>query len=221
MTRTGRLRDVTGKLLRNLREQGFFPAARWAARETALRIAAWHRCDILSRELDRPFPRVRSKLQLHFAGLDAPGHAELEHLVLPWPHKRRLFLERLRRGQVAIACFREEEAIGYIWVTTVPELDERLGLRVSPGPDETYGFDLYVIPGYRPHLVGHELITRWLEHTLAVGRRRAIGVVEDVNRPMQVTTRVTFGFKTIEKVRSVELLSRRGVVVSRETVPRG
>jgi hypothetical protein len=85
-------------------------------------------------------------------------------------------------------------------------------LTIQPQEDESYGFDLFVLPEYRKFLVGYELISRWLQYSKEAGKAKAIGVVATWNKPMQMTTKLVFGFKVIWKVRSVELFKKRALL---------
>jgi len=200
------------------RERGITWAARWAGREAFRRIARIRQVDLLAREVLGEFPRIRSKTAIEFVRIGQYGTIDSDRLIRAWPKHRKLFEERLRRRQICIAGFNGDSPVGYTWVSVIPVTDASLGLTIAPREDETYGFDLYTLPEYRPQLVGHELITRYLECTKELGRRQALGWVENSNQLMQITIRVVFGFRTIGRVRSVELFGKYGIIVSREVL---
>lgn len=137
-------------------------------------------------------------------------------VLKPWDRFHRLYKERFQRGQTCIICFHRGKAIGYIWISFISETDKHYGLTVKPKNNESYGFDLYVLPEYRKFLVGFELISRWLKFSQDSGKEKAIGMVASYNHPMLVTTKLVFGFKKTKEVRAIEFFRRRGFVISKK-----
>lgn len=158
---------------------------------------------------------IRSTLptEIRTVSVDEPRY--LEGIRSPWTNWHRVFLKRWERGQVCLACLKDNRALGYIWISEIEERDERIGLTIRPERDETYGFDLYVLPEYRKCLIGFELVGQWLTCSRDAGKHVAIGVVETHNKPMLMLLRLAYGFKVWEQYDSLQFLSWRGIVFRR------
>jgi GNAT superfamily N-acetyltransferase len=173
---------------------------------------------ILEKNLSDKFPYIQDKLDNTYEFVKIQHLEQFKEIRRPWRRWLRRFEERLKRGQTCIACFYKEGAIGYIWISLTPETDKNVGLTVRPKENESYGFDLYVVPEYREFLIGFELISQWLRYSKELGRTRAIGIVAQFNKPMWMTMKLGFGFKIIKRFHSLEFFKSRGIIFRNEKV---
>jgi GNAT superfamily N-acetyltransferase len=170
--------------------------------------------DILEKSLSENVPFIKAKIDVTFRIAEIKDIDFFKDILKPWHVWFRILKKRFERRQTCIICFHKNRAVGYIWISFVPETDRNLGLTVRPLDNESYGFDLFVLSEYRKFLIGYELISRWLQYSKLSGREKVIGIVGELNKPMQITTKLVFGFKVREKYRSMEFLKRRGVIIS-------
>lgn len=195
-------------------ENGIFKTMRRATERSLEIVVNIKNNDVIGKSLSGEIPFIKAKLDLTFKRAEEQEIDYFRDLLKPWDTWSRITRKRFEKGQTCIMCFHENRAIGYIWISFVPETDRNIGLTVRPRENESYGFDLFVLPEYHKFLVGYELISRWLQYSKASGREKAIGVVAACNKPMQMTTKLVFGFKAIKKIRSVEFFKKRGFIIS-------
>lgn len=176
-------------------------------------------CYIIEKLLEDKLPNMKAKLDVTFRSGCIEDFESFQYELRPWRRFRKIFSDRFRNGKTCIVCLRQSQAIGYIWITDLTETDKNLGITIRPKNDESYGFDLYVLPEYRKHLVGYELISHWLHQAQEEGKRKAIGIVASYNHPMLMTTKLVFGFKKTKEVRSIEFFRRRGFVIQERDLP--
>lgn len=169
---------------------------------------------VLEKSLSGKVPFIKAKLAVTFKVAEVEDMDSFKDMLEPWNHWYKIIGKRFEKGQTCIICFHENRAIGYVWISFVPETDRKLGLTVRPRDNESYGFDLFVLPEYRKFLIGYELISRWFQYSKACGREKALGVVVDWNKPMLMTTRLVFGFKVTREIRAVEFFKKRGLIIS-------
>ncbi|MBA4367693.1 MAG: hypothetical protein C0403_08650 [Desulfobacterium sp.] len=173
---------------------------------------------VIEKSLSGNIPFIEAKIDVMFRMAEIQDVDYFKDILKPWNNWFAIIKNRFEKRQTCILCFHENSAIGYIWISFVPETDKKLGITVRPRDDESYGFDLFVLPEYRKFLIGYELISRWLQYSKASGREKAIGVVAAWNKPMQMTTKLVFGFKVMEKIRSVEFFKKRGFIISSKKI---
>jgi GNAT superfamily N-acetyltransferase len=209
--------SAVGKIKMRFYELGLGRTAVWvmnkAVTSALTAVCRQQTCFIIQRSLDGRLPEMHAKIPLsvRFASID--DLSCFQGIREPWSRYQRIFRERFRRGQTCIISFHQEKAVGYLWMTDIPESDKRLGLTITPDAEESYGFDLYVLPEYRRELVGFDLVSRWLTHARSSGKRRAIGVVASQNQPMLIMTKLAFGFRRAREVRSLEFFRSFGVII--------
>lgn len=169
--------------------------------------------DVLERDASAPIPADHSAPALEYRRCTHEDLDAFRALGPRWPLFQRTFDARLSRGQICFGCFDGPRAVGYVWVSSAPERDPAMGLRIRPARDEMYGFDLFVTPEYRRLSVGHSLIRRWLLEARAQNRPRAVGIILSTNRPMQMLTRTGFGFRRVHRIRTAQIGRRFGLVL--------
>ena len=121
-----------------------------------------------------------------------------EHVTEPWPHawaagpddlealiavghasedelRRRL----ARRDEVFIACDEAGRGIGYMWYRAGNWREDDVEFVL--GPDERWGYDLYVHPDWRGHRVASRLVAVALVGLHARGVSRVISVIDYLN----------------------------------------
>ena len=169
---------------------------------------------MIEKDLDREPLFIKAKMDIKFKVAD-PGDFETPQRahMLPWKYYRAVYDDRIGRGVTCIIGFAGPQAVGYIWLTSFAEKDRKLGFTIKPGQDEIYGLDLYVLPEYRRYLVGYELISLWLKHAYQTGKKRAIGVVAEWNKPMLMTSALVFGFRKTKTMYSLEFFKRIGLLI--------
>ncbi len=203
-----------GKIGSYYKENGLLETMLRVAEKTLGAIINIRKYCIIEKSLSGNIQFLKAKLDVTFKIAEAGDMVFFKDMLLPWRLWYRIIRKRFEKGQTCILCFHENRAIGYIWISFVPEMDRNIGLTVRPRDNESYGFDLFVLPEYRKYLIGYELISRWFQYSKEYGRGKAIGVVQEWNKPMLMTTKLVFGFKVIRKMRSVEFLKKRGFIIS-------
>ncbi len=173
---------------------------------------------IIEKSLSGNIPFIKAKLDVTFRMAEVNDMDFIKDMLEPCSVWYRIIKKRFEKGQTCILCFHENRAIGYVWITFVPETDRNIGLTVRPRDNESYGFDLFVLPEYRKFLIGYELISRWFQYSKDSGRGKAIGVVAQWNKPMLMTTKLVFGFKVTRKLRAVEFFKKRGFIISSKII---
>jgi len=173
---------------------------------------------ILGKNLSDNFTFIQDKLDTTYKFIEIHDLERFKGIRRPWRRWLKTFEGRLKRGQTCIACFYKEGVIGYIWISLTPETDKNVGLTVRPKVNESYGFDLYVVPEYREFLIGFELISRWLKYSKGLGRTKAIGGVAKYNKPMLLTMKLAFGFKIMKRLHSLVFFRSRGIIISSKEV---
>lgn len=168
---------------------------------------------VVVKELDQKPLYIRAKIDVDYRLAGPDDFDTLEGHMLPWKYYRKVYDERLERGLICMIGFVGPQAVGYIWPTSSPEKDRNLGFTITPGADEIYCLDLYVLPEYRKYLVGYELLSLLLKDAYEAGRKRAIGVVEEWNTPMMMTTKLVFGFRKAKTLYSVTCFRKRGFLI--------
>jgi hypothetical protein len=120
------------------------------------------------------------------------------------------FGERMAAGAQAFLGFMDDEIIGYYWwvdtggASAAVPLFSRYGIEL--GPQDVYGFDLFVAPGHRGGTAARFLAS--VESRLnALGYRRVWGYVASSNRPARWLFSAA-GHQVVGRVRSQVLLSR-------------
>jgi GNAT superfamily N-acetyltransferase len=166
----------------------------------------------IERSLEGGFPVFRSRTDVNCRPGSLKDLEPFREVLKPWGKRYRCFERRLKRGQTCLICLHGEKAVGYIWVSFIREGDRNTGITVCPKDDESYAFDLYVLPEYRQYLVGYELLSRWFQYSREAGRLKCFGVVELKNRPMMITTKLVFGFRVVKRMCSLEFFRRWGIV---------
>jgi GNAT superfamily N-acetyltransferase len=211
--------DVLRKIRHRFEEKGLGKAIIWfivkSLKGIVLPVVHLRKYYVLERSLTGDLPFIRATMDVTCKLGSIEDLMPFQGVLNPWRRWHRSFEERLRRGQICIVCQRGEQTIGYIWVSSAPEKDKHLGVTIQPGKDGSYGFDLFVLPEYRKFLIGFELISRWLEYARKEGMKRAIGLVQAINKPMLMTTKLAFGFKYASRSYALEFLRYRGVVISK------
>lgn len=200
------------------KENGTVKTVLWVADKSLKKIINIRKFDILEKSLTENIPFIKAKIDVTFRIAEVNDMGYFKDILKPWHVWFRILKKRFEKRQTCIICFHKNCAIGYIWISFVPETDRKLGLTVRPLGNESYGFDLFVLPEYRKFLVGYELISRWLQYSKSFGREKVIGVVRELNKPMQITTKIVFGFKMREKYRSVEFFNKRGIIISSQKI---
>lgn len=200
------------------KENGAVKSVLWIADKSLKRIINIIKFDILEKSIIENIPFIKAKIDVTFRIAEVKDMDYFKEILKPWHVWFRILKKRFEKRQTCIICFHKNRAIGYIWISFVPETDRKLGLTVRPLSNESYGFDLFVLPEYRKFLVGYELISRWLQYSKSFGREKVIGVVREFNKPMQITTKIVFGFKMREKYRSVEFFNKRGFILSSQKI---
>jgi len=188
-------------------------AARTLLSALAGRAVAVRDLEVIERDVAAPIPGARRDPDLIYRPCTTDDETAFRGIGPQWRALSRHFKARLDRGHMCIGCFDEGRGVGYIWIATGTEIDRTLGLHVRPKRDQVYGFDLFVLPDYRGRAVGYWLVRSWLDHARRLGKRRATGIVLSTNRPMLMLTRTAFGFKSVHRMRAVQLAGRFGVVV--------
>jgi ribosomal protein S18 acetylase RimI-like enzyme len=173
----------------------------------------YHRWWLIERDVSLELPETASAGPLEYRVCTAADLPLFRSVRSPWRVWRRIFLDRWHRGQLCIACLDSSAVAGYVWIARTPERDRMIGIKIVPGVDESYGFDLYVKPEYRRRGVAFSLISLWLRDARALGKRRATGIVLDSNTRMLMATILGFGFRRVRRFASIELLGRYGVCV--------
>lgn len=169
---------------------------------------------VLERDISGNMPSIKAKMDVTYKFADFKDMESFQGTLRPWRKWSQIFKARFERGQVCIVCLNGNKAIGYVWVSFVPEKDKELGLEINPGEDGSYGFDLFVPPEYRKFLIGYELISRWLKYSRDAGKSKAVGMVMKTNKPMLATSKLEFGLKVRREVHSLEFLRWRGLIIS-------
>ncbi len=204
---------MIGKILNHYRVNGVALTVKWGGRRIAERLVFLRKSYVVARNLDREPTYIKAKIDVEFK-IAGPGDFEtLKEHRLPWKYYSSVFEDRINRGVTGIVGFMGSQAVGYIWLTSCREKDRNLGFTITPADDEIYGLDLYVLPEYRKDLVGYELISLWLKQACEAGKKRAIGVVAEWNKPMLMTTRLVFGFRIIKTMYSLEFFKKRGFLI--------
>jgi GNAT superfamily N-acetyltransferase len=194
-------------------QNGFMKTMQWGSCRVIERLVCLRKSYVIVKDLDREPLYIKAKADLQFK-LASPGDfATLKERMLPWKYYKAVYDDRIRRGVTCVIGFVGPQAVGYIWETVLDEKDKNLGFTIKPGRDEIYGLDLYVLPEYRKHLVGYEFISLWLKRAREAGKKRAIGVVEERNKPMLMTTKLVFGFRKTKKMVSLEFFKKMGLLI--------
>ncbi len=199
-------------------EKGLVKTMIWIAVKSIRRIISINEHYILEKSLSGHVPFLKAKIDVMFKMAEVNDMDSFKDILEPWNFWYRLTKQRFEKGQTCIICFHENRAIGYVWISFVPETDRKIGLTVRPQDNESYGFDLFVLPEYRKFLIGYELISRWLQYSRESGRENVIGSVAEWNKPMLMTTKLVFGFKVTKILRSVEFFQRRGFIISSKII---
>ncbi|MDP2853984.1 MAG: GNAT family N-acetyltransferase [Smithellaceae bacterium] len=206
------------KIGRYYAENGLVKAMRWIVGKSIKRIIDIRKFYILEKSLSENVPFIKAKIDVMFRMAEVQDIDYFKDILKPWDYWSGIIKKRFEKRQTCIICFHKNCVIGYVWISFVPETDKTLGLTVRPRDNESYGFDLFVLPEYRKDLIGYELISRWLQYSKAYGREKVIGVVAAWNKPMQMTTKLVFGFKLTKQLRSVEFFKRRGFIISSKII---
>lgn len=194
-------------------QDGLLKTSIWAACRVMERIVWLRRSYIITKNLDREPLYIKARVAVEYKNASRNDFVTFGQHLLPWKYHRDVFDDRIGRDVTCIIGFVGSQAVGFIWMTSRPERDRRLGFTITPNDDELYGLDLYVLPQYRKDLVGYELISIWLNNAYKKGKRRVMGVVEEWNKPMLMTTRLVFGFKIAETLYSVEFFKKKGILI--------
>lgn len=200
------------------KKNGAVKTVLWVADKSIKKIINITKFDILEKSIAGNIPFIKAKIDVTFRIAEVKDMDYFKEILKPWHVWLRILKKRFEKRQTCIICFHKKRAIGYIWISFVSETDRKLGLTVRPLSNESYGFDLFVLPEYRKYLVGYELISRWLQYSKSFGKEKVIGVVREFNKPMQITTKIVFGFKMREKYRSVEFFNKRGFIISSQKI---
>jgi GNAT superfamily N-acetyltransferase len=208
-------RNLQNKIIQHTNENGVIKTVFWVIKKSIEKtIIQFKYGYVIEKSLTGNFPFIHSKMNATFKIADFKDMEYFQNDLKPWKEWSKRFKRRFDKGQTCIACFTEEKALGYIWISTVPESDPDLGLEIRPDADEVYGFDLFVLPEYRKFLIGFELISRWLEYSKKAGKKKAIGVVLSANTPMLMTVKLGFGFKIVRTVQSLKFFNWIGILIS-------
>jgi GNAT superfamily N-acetyltransferase len=207
------------QIIRNrIKDAGKRKTGFWIIQRAIVGIVTIRRSYLFERSLAEEVPKVKSLIRARYEiGQKDSANAFLRSLGIGslWS---KLTEERLNNGRVGIAASVDGQAVGYIWISFDAEKDKKLGIRVDPKADESYGFDLYVKPEYRRYMIGFGLIAAWLRYSKEMGKKRAIGVVANFNKPMLMAMRLGFGFRRTRIYHSVEFLRWRGILLSKKKV---
>lgn len=159
-------------------------------------------------------PTIKTDFDFQYRVVDSIDNSSFENIYRKTPKNLSVFRERQKRGQTCLACYKCDSVVGYIWISFISETDREHGITLTPDPEESYGFDLYVLPEYRKKAVGFKLINEWILHARSQGRTTCTGFVDRFNKPMLMTMKMIFGFQPIRKHYIVRIFKRYGFVLS-------
>ena len=174
--------------------------------------------DILAWEPVRRLREPRTRVPVELRRMSAGSRPEWEDLLSP---ERRSGAEKfLDRGDEGWMALVDGAYVGWIWISRVSHRDPWSGLRIRLAGDEAYAYALWVEPPQRPNGVAATLLTAMLREVRDdPALSRVYGWVDKRNRESQMLMRM-HGFKPVQEVKRLHLVSRIGLQVPRSDRPR-
>jgi hypothetical protein len=125
-------------------------------------------------------------------------------------------MERLKRGDLVVVVFDEEDEVGaYAWTTFTDVWMKEIGAALLLGRDETSGYDTFVLPRWRGKGLQYSLNARRFQHLSEHGHRRGLNWVNSLN----IRSLKSQGSLRKRKVATVFSVPMLGLVVVRKCFP--
>ena len=174
--------------------------------------------DVLAWEPRRPLREPRTRVAVDLHPLTAATAAGWRPFVPA--HRHRAMDRFLARGDNGYLALVEGRYAGWIWLSRVSHRDPWSGLRIRLAAGEAYAYALFVAPEHRPDGVAAVLMNAMLSEVRDdPALTRVYGWVDRRNRESQMMMRM-LGFKPVQQVKRLHLLSRIGLQVPRSDRPR-
>ena len=191
---------------------------RGVTRSTRQRLIEVVDVDVLAWEPLRALREPRTRVAVELQPLNADTAAGWRSHVPA--HRRRAMEGFLARGDTGYLALVDGRYAGWIWLSRVSHRDPWSGLRIHLAADEAYAYALFVEPEHRPNGVAAVLMTAMLSEVRDdPALARVYGWVDQRNRESQMLMRM-HGFKPVQEVKRLQLVSRIGFQVPRSDQPR-
>lgn len=132
-------RNLQNKIIQHTNENGVIKTVFWVIKKSIEKtIIQFKYGYVIEKSLTGNFPFIHSKMNATFKIADFKDMEYFQNDLKPWKEWSKRFKRRFDKGQTCIACFTEEKALGYIWISTVPESDPDLGLEIRPDANSAH-----------------------------------------------------------------------------------
>jgi GNAT superfamily N-acetyltransferase len=146
----------------------------------------------LERELPRVPPRVADEITVRICTDDDFRRSTLR--------KQLVFLERVKKGQIAMGAFRQGQLVSYLWAVSGPTFETYVEGMIHP--EGVYLYDAYTVPEVRGMGIGKAVLYQSLRYAYeTIGVKKACSMTGPDNYPthrifdsmgLRPTSRITY-----------------------------